>query len=306
MKKNNKAKKIKVRKRLLHLDKIKNKYSNKNEQVPQNLNKKTELLGILLLIISIIIALNVTNVRHNYNYNKKTETKQQKEQIKIKHQETSLLKQLSKNYTYDIEVTLKEEEQTEENNNQLSNNNQVSKTIDKKYNYSSKSYQDNLIINKKNDDNTTTYYKVKDNYYQKQDDNYSQIKAKDIYDAIDGKYIELSNILEYIKQSSLEHLTTYSSGKKEYVYNLKLSKLIPEHHDDDLIEIDITTENDTITMNIDYTNLLTITDSKVLDCKLIATYKDINKVEAFTIINDDENTSPTVATEENTTQENNQ
>lgn len=299
MKKNNKAKKIKVRKRRLHLDKIKNKYSNKNEQVPQNLNKKTELLGILLLIISIIIALNVTNIRHNYNYNKKTETKP-KEQIKIKHQETSLLKQLSKNYTYDIEVTLKEEEQTEENNNQ------VSKTIDKKYNYSGKSYQDNLIIDKKNDDNTTTYYKVKDNYYQKQDDNYSQIKAKDIYDAIDGKYIELSNILEYIKQSSLEHLTTYSSGKKEYVYNLKLSKLIPEHHDDDLIEIDITTENDTITMNIDYTNLLTITDSKVLDCKLIATYKDINKVEAFTIINDDENTSPTVATEENTTQENNQ
>ncbi len=299
MKKNNKTKKIRVRKRRLHLDKIKNKYSNKNEQVPQNLNKKTELLGILLLIISIIIALNVTNVRHNYNYNKKTETKP-KEQIKIKHQETSLLKQLSKNYTYDIEVALKEEEQTEENNNQ------VSKTIDKKYNYSGKSYQDNLIIDKKSDDSTTTYYKVKDNYYQKQDDNYSQIKAKDIYDAIDGKYIELSNILEYIKQSSLEHLTTYSSGKKEYVYNLKLSKLIPEHHDDDLIEIDITTENDTITMNIDYTNLLTITDSKVLDCKLTATYKDINKVEAFTIINDDENTSPTVATEENTTQENNQ
>ena len=54
----------------------------------------------------------------------------------------------------------------------------------------------------------------------------------------------------------------------------------------------MTIENDIVSIIADYTNLLKITDNNMLECIVSYSYKDINKVEEFTIIdtqNEDSN-----------------
>lgn len=231
---------------------------------------KVELLGYVVLIVLIIIYLNISNIGNNYNYNNVTDNTSSKEETK---KETNLLDDLDDNYNYSIDVY----QETKQSNDTNATNIEI--------NYNGKSYKDNLIINKVINGNSTTYYKVEDEYYTKENEEYNLTDEDIIYDILDKKYLEYNNVKKYIKKASLDHITNYSSGKNEYVYNLKVSDIIQSYKESDLVEIDITIENDIITMNIDYTNLLKVTDETITKCTVTYTYKDINKVEEFNIIN---------------------
>lgn len=249
---------------------------------------KVELASYAILIVIIIIYLNISNLTNNYDYNNVSVNNTVDNKTEDVEKEKNLLQQLKDNYNYNIDIFLKiTTNATEQNNNTNQNttsNNQIPEIIEKKYNYNGKVYKNNLIINKNVDNNNIAYYKIDDEYYTKENETYNLTKEDTIYDLLDKKYIEFDMVKKYIEKANLDHFTTYSSGKKEYVYNLKISDVIQSYKENDLVEIDITIENDIITMNIDYTNLLKITDEKIFECKVTYTYKDINKIEEFTII----------------------
>ena len=53
----------------------------------------------------------------------------------------------------------------------------------------------------------------------------SNVSSDEVYDVISNKYIEIDKILELINESSLDHVTNFSNGKKEYVYHYKVMSL---------------------------------------------------------------------------------
>lgn len=253
---------------------------------------KVELAGYGIIIILIVIYVNLSNLTNNYDYNKPT-NKNLDIKTDTEEKQTNLLEKLNNNYNYTIEVSVKKAIENADN--------EETKETETKYNYNGKSYKNNLIINKKINDVETTYYKVQNEYYQKEQDNYNKIEESTIYDLIESKYIELENIKKYIETSNLDHFTNYSSGKKEYVYNLSLSDIVPNYKENDIVPINITTENEVVTINIDYTKLLKISDKTINECIINYTYSDIDKVEEFSIIEEskDEANSETSPKEPN-------
>ena len=237
---------------------------------------KVELIAYLVIIVVIVIYLNVSNIGNNYDYNKVTDTNIKDVLTNNVEDTGDMLKQLKDNYTYNIDISVK------------SKGNNVEDKVVNNYSYSGKVYKDNMIIDKNLNNTVYNYYKVMDEYYVKEGDIYKIIKDSDVYDLIDKKYIELNDVRKYIDKASLDHVTNYSSGKKEYVYNLKVKDVIGSYMEDDVVSIIIVVENDSVVMSIDYTNLLMVIDDNIIDCKLVYTYKDINKVEEFTVMEDDE------------------
>jgi hypothetical protein len=253
---------------------------------------KVQLAGYAIVVIVIIIYLNISNITNNYNYEKsvnntvdtKTETTDD---------QTDLLEELDDNYVYNVDITLKKiVDNLDDNENSLS---------EIKYNYNGKSYKNNLIINKKVNDNQITYYKVQNEYYQKEEDTYTKQEESTIYDLIESKYIELDNIKKYLETANLDHYTNYSSGKREYIYNLNLSDLIPSYKESDMVQINIVIEGETVIINIDYTNFFKVLDKKIDECIIVYTYSDINKVEEFNVI---ENDNKEIESNDNNTIEN--
>lgn len=243
---------------------------------------KIELAGYGIVIALIVVYLNISNIGNNYNYDKVIDTnKEKKEEEKI--EEINLLEELKDNYTYNIDISMKKISK-DTTGKDLEN--------EIKYNYNGKSFSKNLVINKSVDNVNIDYYKIDDKYYEKENEQYNEIKPEIIYDILDEEFIEIDDVKEYIEKSNLDHYTNYSSGKKEYVYNLSISEIIPNYKEHTLVPINMTIENDIVSIIADYTNLLKITDNNMLECIVSYSYKDINKVEEFTIIdtqNEDSN-----------------
>lgn len=234
---------------------------------------KVELTGYAIFIIVLIIFLNIFNTGGNYDYsygnntNNKVSTDNTDKNNDVE-EGTSLFDDINNNYSYDVLVDLAIKDDTGNTNSY-------------NVNYNGKCYKDNLIINKSYNGETHEYYKFGSEYYIKADDNYSIVKNSDIYDLLDGKYIELSGIKEYINKASLDHFTNYSSGRKEYVYNLKIDSVILGSKETDTIPIKVTSENFKVVVDVDYTKLLTNVNNKYVKCHVVYTYNDINKIEEF-------------------------
>lgn len=239
---------------------------------------KVELIGYIVVVVLIVIYINISNIGKNYDYNNVLNNNITTN-TNVDENKSNLLEELNDNYNYNINISITKKKSNDQeidyNSNELEN-------ID--YSYSGKSYEENIIINKIINDETTTYYKVESEYYTKENEEYKLTDDKIIYDYLSSKYIELENVKKYITASSLDHVTDYSSGKKEYVYNLKVSDIIKTYKENDLVEINIVIENDTINMTIDYTKLLKLIDTTITNCKINYTYTDINEIEEFTII----------------------
>jgi len=223
---------------------------------------KIELTGYVLFILLTVLFINVSstgNTPLNDNIvNETTNNNIQKEEDK----EKDLLSQINNNYQYDITINLTKT--TEETIN---------------YHYYGKSYDNKLEINKDINKIINTYYKIDDYYYTKEE---NKLTTKEvIYDLIPNNYIELNNLLEYINESSLDHVTNYSSGKKESLYNLHLKDIIINNKTEEKVTINVLEENDILTINVDYTNLLKEIDSTIKEIKINYTFSNIGKVEEF-------------------------
>lgn len=235
---------------------------------------KIQLIGYGLFILLVIIYVNIssmnsstgsniTTIKNNIN---QTETEKNTEEEK----KSNLLNKINNNYEFETKITITTKKEEQEEKKELS--------------YSGKRSKNNTEINKKTMDNTNTFYKVDSRYYTKINDTYQIIKSEEIYDTLEKEYIEWEYIKEYIEKSSLDHITEYSSGKKEYVYHLKVKDIIKSHPEIDEIEINITEENDILTIEFNYTNLIKALSKEIDECKMQTTYKNIGKVEDFIVI----------------------
>lgn len=271
-------------------------------KIDKKYKAKVELTGYAIFIVVLVIFLNISNIGNNYNYSdNNVVSDNEKTEVDIDEENSDLLESLDNNYSYDIKVEVKkgssdssQNKDAETGQNQDSDANEKQNNGDadslgeiKTVSYNGKSYNDNVIINKSFDNNNMTYYKVGSEYYTKDGDNFNVVDINSVYDLLDAKYIEIAGVKEYIEKASLDHYTNYSSGKKEYVYNLKVSDVINSFKGDDLVEIDVIIENDTINVKIDYSNLIKINDDSVIECLVTYVYKDIDKVEEFVIIEED-------------------
>lgn len=265
------------------------KKENKKESLTKKLKDKKykaklELIIGFSLIIVLLIYANITGVGNNYDYNNTTNTLNNINE----ETETFNMNSLTNNYTYNIEVYLTKQEQKEEitdkDNNENTTNEQPPVLTEYTYNYNGKKYEENTIINKLSNNVTTTYYKVEDKYYIKNNETYTLFEESNIYDLIEEKYLSLENIKEYITTASLDHTTNYSNGNISYVYDLKVKDIIKNYTDDKSVKIEINIENNLPIIVIDYSNLLNTIDNTINECKVTIKYTDINKIEEFTII----------------------
>lgn len=247
---------------------------------------KVQLTFYGVFLLGIVIYLNVTGVNSgSTNYNNiigNTVGNGILDDENASLDDTNLLEKLSNNYNYDIKIDYKKKSMD------ITNNKEVD--IEHSISYSGKSYDNKLEINK--DNNTYLYYRLDNKYYSMIDNITSNVKVNEVYDVISNKYIEIDKILELINESSLNHITNFSNGKKEYVYHYKVLSPNSSNNLDDVVEIKIEENNSILNIDIDYTNLIKEIDSTIVGCKLEATVSNIGLVEEFeVIVSSDENTS---------------
>ena len=235
-------------------------------------NAKVQLIGYGIFIFIVIIGLNISAASGNRSNRDITSMKSSinNQTNRTTNKKIALLQKINNNYEYDIkvELTTKKDETTET----------------KKVEYSGKSYKNNMEIIKKDNNESKTYYKIDSRYYKKENDDFEIIKSDEIYDTLEKEYIELDNIKEYLDKSTLDHVTEYSSGKKEYVYHMRVKEIIKSYPEIDEIEIKALEENNTLTIEIDYLSLMKVLSRDNESCIVTYTYKNIDTVEEFSIM----------------------
>ena len=117
------------------------------------------------------------------------------------------------------------------------------------------------------------------------------VDEKKVYSLVEAEYVEIDSILQLLNQASLDHVTDYSSGKKEYVYHLKVKDVIVSYKLEDVIEIEIEEENGVVEIEMDYSNLLKVVNDEIVTCKLEATITEIGTIKEFFDFGEKENTA---------------
>lgn len=249
---------------------------------------KVELSGYAVFIAILVIFLNVSNIGNNYNYSANNVVNgNASAEVEDEGENSNSFKSLKDNYSYNVDVSIKRKVVSDEGVTNGDTGDDGALEEVKTVNYNGKSYGDNVIINKVVDNNTVDYYKVGDYYYTKDGDDYKLVNSDIIYDLLESKYVEVAGVKNYIEKASLDHYTNYSSGKKEYVYNLRVSDVLKSYKGEDLVKIDVVIENEIINIKIDFTNLLKMSDDNISECLITYEYKDIDKIEEFVVIEKD-------------------
>lgn len=273
------------------------KVSNENEvkgtfferyKTDKKFSAKVQLSGYGVFLLVLIVFLNVgamnsgSTVGNNVIGNTVGSGNLDNENASL--DDTSLLEKLSNNYNYDIKIDYDKKSMDTINNKEVE--------IEHSISYSGKSYNNIVEINKIKDNNTYLYYRVDNKYYSMIENITSNVSSDEVYDVISNKYIEIDKILELINESSLDHVTNFSSGKKEYVYHYKVMSPNSSNSIDNVVEIKIEEDSAVLNINIDYTNLVKEIDSTIVECKLEANVSNIGLVEEFeVIVSNYENTS---------------
>lgn len=160
----------------------------------------------------------------------------------------SFINEITDNYEYNIDINI--------NNN--------------KYKYYGKRLGNNMSINKVIDNKYDYFYKMGNKYYiLDTNGNYILTSVEDIYNYIDYRYLDISNIKEYIKLST----------KDNNNYNIKVSDLILNSNNTNTITISIDELNNTITL--DYTELFKIDNNNLNKEIVTIKYTNINKINSL-------------------------
>lgn len=160
----------------------------------------------------------------------------------------SFINEITDNYEYNIDINI-------DNN---------------KYKYYGKRLGNNMSINKVIDNKYYYFYKMGNKYYiLDTNGNYILTSVEDIYNYIDYRYLDISNIKEYIKLST----------KDNNNYNIKVSDLILNSNNTNNITISIDELNNTITL--DYTELFKIDNNNLNKEIVTIKYTNINKINSL-------------------------
>lgn len=161
----------------------------------------------------------------------------------------SFINEITDNYEYNIDINI-------DNN---------------KYKYYGKRLGNNMSINKVIDNKYDYFYKMGNKYYiLDTNGNYILTSVEDIYNYIDYRYLDISNIKEYIKLGT----------KDNNNYNIKVSDLILNNNNNtNTITISIDESNNTITL--DYTELFKIDNNNLNKEIVTIKYTNINKINSL-------------------------
>ena len=160
----------------------------------------------------------------------------------------SFINEITDNYEYNIDINI-------DNN---------------KYKYYGKRLGNNMSINKVIDNKYDYFYKMGNKYYiLDTNGNYILTSVEDIYNYIDYRYLDISNIKEYIKLST----------KDNNNYNIKVSDLILNSNNTNNITISIDELNNTIIL--DYTELFKIENNNLNKEIVTIKYTNINKINSL-------------------------
>ena len=265
---------------------FKEKYKNDSKY-----KAKVQLIGYGVFILFLIVYLNIasigakntklsnTTTKNNDNIptkeNNNIETKTDKEL-------GQWLKDIGTNYEYDVVVSSKSKNDNGEEANTQTH-------------YWGKTYQNKMIINKEANGSTTYFLKEDNNYYLNELDNYTLSKKEAVYSEIDEDIIEFDMLNLLLKNASLDHVTNYSSGKKEYEYHLKIRDIIKTYQEDTEISFEIVIEDNVVTVEVDYAPMINIVEQvkKQEEYKVTYLYKNIGKIEEFSGIEKDTKTGAT-------------
>ena len=259
---------------------------------------KVELIGYGIFIVVLVLGLNISSLGDNSNRSDLGNVidkggLNEGEEESTSMDEESLLKKLDDNYSYEVLVNITKKSMNIETNEEVD--------VESKISYKGKSYGKTKEINYINGNDKSIYYKVDDSYYSRLDNITSLVKDTQVYDVIEGKYIEVDSIKEMINKASLDHVTNFSDGRKEMVYHMLVKDFVVSHHSnisvDEKIEISVVEENDILSIMIDYSNVYPYIDESISGCKVDVKIRDIGNVEEFNVVvsreevSDEENTS---------------
>ena len=144
---------------------------------------------------------------------------------------------------------------------------QISTLIDnEEYNYTYMGYNDDSIIYGERifNDMKLNYKRVDNNYYCMQDDvevlcDVNEVFLNNIYNYIDFDFIET-----YVSKGKLNYTTSYTDGSIEKNYSVYFKDFIASYIDGDYFVINLIENNDSYSINVDYTNLSKYSDPLVL------------------------------------------
>ena len=264
---------------------MKKKESNKKESFFKRIKEdkkysaKVQLISYGIFILILIVVLNAGNTGSSLSSNTThngalSNTISNDENASIDSDKS--IENITNNYVSNVTITLNRKSMNTETNESV--------ITEEKITYNTKSYNDKLEINKTKGDISTLYYKVDNNYYSKIDNITSYVKESIVYDVIDSEYVEFSSILKLIDKAGLDYITTFSSGKKESLYLIKVKDLLITSQSEEKVEIKVEEEANTIKINIDYSNLFKVIDESIDTCILDIVVTDIDKVEDFEVI----------------------
>ena len=196
---------------------------------------KLELLFYGIFFLAIIVF---TRILSGYNdVPKVTATK-------------SFINEITDNYEYNIDINI-------DNN---------------KYKYYGKRLGNNMSINKVIDNKYDYFYKMGNKYYILDNNgNYILTSVEDIYNYIDYRYLDISNIKEYIKLGT----------KDNNNYNIKVSDLILNSNNTNTNTITISIDELNNTITLDYTELFKIDNNNLNKEIVTIKYTNINKINSL-------------------------
>lgn len=244
---------------------------------------KIELIGYGVLIVALIIYLNLASGSlENFSQNRVLPQKP----INEEKSEVHFLEQIDDNYEYDVLVQVVQKEEGEEE-------------VGRDLHYVGKRVADQMSVVKTDSLGNHEYYKLGDYYYQLKEgvlsggDSYLKsdfvlANEEEIYEGINSQYIDFSGLKHFLELSSLDHETSYSDGKKEYVYHLPVMSVLSNVQKDEVIPIQVSFSNDVWEVEVDYSSLESIISKKITSLKVKYQYTNVSKVKEFLKIEEKE------------------
>lgn len=192
---------------------------------------KIELILYGIFFIAVIIFARVLGSNSNYTENNNLT-------------EESFVSSLEDNYEYYTIITIN----------------------DNNYEYYGKVLGNNSSINLKVDDEVKSYYLMNKKYYVLEDGNYILTDEEEIYPYINNRYLNASNIKEYLELSVKENDT----------YKVKISDIVLDSESEEYLTIYINEGDKNLV--IDYTELFKLTDNSIEKVLVNITYNNIDNI----------------------------
>lgn len=281
----------------LNEEKLTNKQETENQTFKEKYKNdpkykaKVQLIGYGVFILFLIVYLNIasmgaknTKLSNTTTKNNDNITTKENNNIETKTDKElgQWLKEIGTNYEYDVVVSSKSK-------------NDNGEEVGTQTHYWGKTYQNKMIINKEANGSTTYFLKEDNNYYLNELDNYTLSKKGEVYSELDEDIIEFDMLNLLLKNASLDHVTNYSSGKKEYEYHLKIRDIIKTYQEDTELSYKIVIEDNVVTVEVDYAPMINIAEpeKKQEEYKVTYLYKNMGKIEEFSGIEKDAKTGET-------------